>query len=152
MPTDKNIKTPEALYKFFEQYKKCCKDNPKYENIYSNSQKKVIQVPREIPLTWDGFEIWLRKENILVYLDDYKSNKDDRYSEYAYIIHACGREIYEDKFTGAATELFNPNIIARDLGLRDHRNTEHDFAEGIKKIAFEYVPPVSKTKKDDKDN
>lgn len=33
--------------------------------------------------------------------------------------------IYEQKFTGAAAELLNPNIIARDLGLSDKQETKH---------------------------
>jgi hypothetical protein len=36
--------------------------------------------------------------------------------------------IYEQKFTGAAAELLNPNIIARDLGLRDNKGVEHSGA------------------------
>ena len=36
--------------------------------------------------------------------------------------------IYEQKFTGAAADLLNPNIIARDLGLAD--KTEHSGPGG----------------------
>ena len=119
MPTDKNIKTPDELLAHFEKYKKACKANPKKENIWSNKQDKQVSLDREIPLTWDGFEIWLRKNKIISRLDDYKFNKDDRYTEYAYILHAIGREIYEDKLTGAVAGVFNGNIIARDLGLKE---------------------------------
>ena len=61
----------------------------------------------------------LRKNKIIVRLDDYKANKDDRYSGYADIIHVIDREIYEDKITGAVAGVFNANIIARDLGLAE---------------------------------
>jgi len=119
MPTDKNIKTPDELFAHFEKYKKACKANPKKESIWSNKQDKQVSLDREIPLTWDGFEIWLRKNKIISRLDDYKFNKDDRYTEYAYILHAIGREIYEDKLTGAVACVLNGNIIARDLGLKE---------------------------------
>ncbi len=124
MPTEKNINTPEALYEYFESYKEICKDNPKKENFWSSKSDKEVSVSREIPYTWDGFEVWLRKEKIIVRLDDYKSNKDNRYSEYANIIHAIGKEIYEDKFTGAVAGVYQHTIIARDLGLRDKQDLD----------------------------
>jgi hypothetical protein len=36
--------------------------------------------------------------------------------------------IYEQKFTGAAADLLNPNIIARDLGLADKQ--DHQSSDG----------------------
>lgn len=125
MSTEKNIKSPDKLYEYFEQYKTFCKKNCKKENIYSHRVDKQVSLDREIPLTWDGFEIWLRKNKILIYLDDYKFNRDDRYSEYTYIIRAIGQEIYEDKFTGAVAGVFQHNIIARDLGLVDKKDLVH---------------------------
>jgi hypothetical protein len=119
MPTKKNIETPEKLLEYFERYKKYCKSNSKKEYIFVPSLKKEVGITREIPYTWDGFEIWLRKNKILAKLDDYKANKDKRYSEYADILHAIGQEIYEDKYSGAVAGVYNHNIIARDLGLKD---------------------------------
>ena len=124
MPTEKNIKPPEKLYEYFEQYKTDCKKSPKKENFYSSRADKQVSVDREIPLTWDGFEIWLRKHNIITQLDHYKSNLDNRYPEYIYIIRAIDKEIYEDKFSGAAAGIFQHNIIARDLGLVEKKNIE----------------------------
>ena len=124
MPTEKNIKPPEKLYEYFERYKADCKKSPKKENFYSSRADKQVSVDREIPLTWDGFEIWLRKKNIITRLDHYRSNLDNRYSEYVYIIHAIDKEIREDKFTGAVAGIFQHNIIARDLGLVDKKNIE----------------------------
>lgn len=36
--------------------------------------------------------------------------------------------IYEQKFTGAAADMLNPNIIARDLGLADRK--DHSSTDG----------------------
>jgi len=124
MPTQKNIKPPEKLYEYFEQYKVDCKNSPKKENFYSSRADKQVSVDREIPLTWDGFEIWLRKKGIITRLDHYKSNLDNNYSEYLYIIRAIDKEIYEDKFSGAAAGIFQHNIIARDLGLIDKKDID----------------------------
>lgn len=37
--------------------------------------------------------------------------------------------IRDQKFTGAAADLFNANIIARDLGLRDKAETDHTSSD-----------------------
>lgn len=135
MPTKKNIQTPAKLYAYFSSYKKHCKDNPKKENFWSSRSEKEVSVSREVPYTWDGFEIWLKSNKVLVRLDDYKSNKDSRYTQYADIIRAIGMEIYEDKFTGAVAGIYQNNIIARDLGLSDKQDVKHDFP-GIKPIVW----------------
>ena len=38
--------------------------------------------------------------------------------------------IYNQKFTGAAADLLNPNIIARELGLADKQQNEHTGVDG----------------------
>lgn len=47
----------------------------------------------------------------------YRLNKD-----FSAIVSQIEKVIYEQKFSGAAAELFNPSIIARDLGLADKRD------------------------------
>ncbi|MBT4576235.1 MAG: hypothetical protein HOB92_07165, partial [Candidatus Cloacimonetes bacterium] len=68
MPTQKNVKTPELLYEYFEKYKKYCKKNPKQQNYWNSKAGKQVSVDREVPYTWSGFEIWLRKNGILAKL------------------------------------------------------------------------------------
>lgn len=131
MPTDKNIESPEELYEHFEKYKGYCKNNPKKENFWSNKTDKEISVSREVPYTWNGFEVWLRKNKIISRLQDYKEDKDGRYTEYAYIIRAIDQEIYEDKFSGAVAGVYQHNIIARDLGLVDKQETKQDVSGTI---------------------
>jgi len=126
MPTEKNIKTPEILWEHFESYKTECKANPRKENYWSNRIEKEVSISRERVMTWEGFEIWLRKNKIIVNIDDYKANKEERYSEYANIIHTIGREIWEDKFTGAVSGIYKENIIARELGIKDRSDITSD--------------------------
>lgn len=148
MPTEKNIKTPRKLYEYFTRYKSNCKNNPKKENFWSSKSDKQVSVKREIPYTWNGFEIWLNKQKIIVNIDDYKANKDNRYSEYTNIIRAIGKEIYEDKFSGAVSGIFQHNIIARDLGLVDKKDLTTD---GEKITGFNYIIPSDSNNKTDKD-
>ncbi len=70
MSTEKNIKTPEKFYEHFEAYRKHCKANPKKENYWSSKLDKEVSVSREVPLTWDGFDIFMRKNKILDCSDD----------------------------------------------------------------------------------
>ncbi len=126
MPTKKNISTPAQLYKYFQQYVKDCKKNPKQENFYSTKRDKQISITRERPLLWEGFDVWLRKNEILSRLSDYKANKEGRYSEYAYIIHTIEGEIWEDQYTGASVGIYQHNIIARKLGLVDKQDITSD--------------------------
>ena len=42
--------------------------------------------------------------------------------------------IYEQKFTGAAADLLNSNIIARELGLADRSETKHDVADPLAQL------------------
>jgi hypothetical protein len=43
--------------------------------------------------------------------------------------------IYQQKFAGAAADLLNANIIARDLGLSDKTQTEHSGSIDINKMS-----------------
>ena len=130
MPTEKNI-TTEELAQHFEDYKEHAKSNPKKENLWSHKSDKEVSISKEIPLTWGGFEIYLRRKKILVKLDDYKSNKEDRYSAYAGVLHAIGQEIYDDKFTGAVAGIFQHNIIAADLSLVSKQEVKNTGAQSV---------------------
>jgi len=48
----------------------------------------------------------------------YEYAKDN---DFTYIINKIDNVIRYQKFSGAAADLLNPNIIARDLGLKDHK-------------------------------
>ena len=128
MGTKKNIPTPAKLLGYFERYKSHCKNHPRKENHWSNRLEKEVSISKEKPLTWDGFEVWLRRNKIIAKLEDYKANKEGRYSKFADIIHMIDIEIKDDKFTGAVAGIFQHNIIARDLGLSDKQ--DHSSSDG----------------------
>ena len=50
--------------------------------------------------------------------------------------------IYEQKFTGAAADLLNANIIARDLGLQDRQQVGHS---GSVSFESEYLKRLSRS-------
>lgn len=70
--------------------------------------------------------------------------QEDDYSE---VIARAEEIIYDQKFSGAAADLLNPNIIARDLGLRDKTDVDHGLqannpiTELIKQISGRTLDP-----------
>lgn len=117
----KVIETPEKMWQLFEQYKEDTKINPRQQAV--NSKHGIQNIPLERPLTWQGFDIWLRNNGIIHDSKAYRLNVKDGYNEYRTIITRIHDEIYNDKFEGASVGQFNANIIARDLGLVDKRET-----------------------------
>lgn len=58
------------------------------------------------------------------------------------IVSKVERVIRDQKFTGAAADLLNPNIIARDLGLRDGQEITGPNGGPIPtKITIELIQP-----------
>ena len=120
----KKIKTPEDLYNHFLNYNKWRLQNPRIEKGVNHKEMVTFDIERERPCTWYGFDIWLRKEGIIAKLEDYKANTNGSYSDFSDIIHMIDREIYEDKYSGAVTGIYQHNIIARDLGLSDKKEVK----------------------------
>ena len=54
----------------------------------------------------------------------YRYKKEKGYEEYWSIIAQVEKIIYTQKLTGAAANLLNANIIARDLGLKDEQKVD----------------------------
>ena len=126
MGSKKNIETPEKLIELFKEFKEWCKSNPRIENVLLAKTGEIIEVPRERPLTWSRFDSWCNDKEIIHDLEDYRTNRDGRYSDYGGVITRIDREMYSDKYEGAAVGIYNPNIIARDLGLADKNETKVD--------------------------
>ena len=57
----------------------------------------------------------------------------ERDGDYPEVTQRIRDVIYEQKFTGAAADLLNSTLIARDLGLRDHKTVEND---GVIKVVM----------------
>ena len=71
-------------------------------------------------MTYEGLQLYLNISHGTWV--NYSQNDD-----YLTVTHAIKKIIYEQKFTGAAATLLNPNIIARDLGLKDEQKIDTDI-------------------------
>lgn len=119
MSKHKYIETPDILWQLFKEYVIHERDNPMFKTEYVGREGQTKLTPLETPVTFEGFECYLSEVGIIEDLGDYSSNKDGRYNEYATIISRITKNCYVHNFKGAAVGLFNPNLIARKLGLTD---------------------------------
>lgn len=126
---DKIFKTPADLWEACVEYFDWIEANPLQEVQAFAYQGMVTKepLPKMRAMTLTGLrlfidvtaETWLR----------YKSNKD-----FCEVITQAEEVIYNQKFTGAAAGLLNPNIIARDLGLVDKK--DHTSSDGTMTPTF----------------
>ena len=65
---------------------------------------------------------------------NYRNNDD-----FIQVITRIEKTIREQKFTGAAATLLNPNIIARDLGLKDEQTVDQNLTITVRRVK---KPPI----------
>lgn len=112
---------PDDLWTDCVAYFEWVHDNPLQEVKLVSYQgvSKQISVPKMRAMTLAG--LWLHIGIAAETWNDWRKNRTDL-SE---VIARVEMVIYEYKFTGAAADLLNPNIIARDLGLADKSDVQH---------------------------
>lgn len=118
---------PDQLWNACCEYFKWAEDNPLIEMRPFAYQGEVIQepVPKMRAMTIGG---------LCIFLDI----NQDTWREYAkkqdfsVIVTRVESVIRDQKFSGAAADLLNPNIIARDLGLADKKELTGEDGGPIK--------------------
>lgn len=128
MPAGKprKFKTPQDLYNKFQEYIKWVDDNPwiKKEAIKSGEMcGQLIDVPYQRPYTLTGFAVFCKC--CLQTIENY-GNKD-MYPEYFGVFKEMETTFTSQKFEGAVVGSFNAHIIARDLGLKDKSEIDHNI-------------------------
>ena len=118
------VKTPEEMYQHFLDYKKYCKDNPKRVEVYNQKFDKTNHISKEVPLTLNGFDIYMSKNGIIGSVDDYLYNRGGRYDEFVEIMEQIGKEIWDEQYSGAAAGVYNHAIVIRKLGLADKQEVK----------------------------
>ena len=129
---DKIFKTPEDLWNAAEEYFQWIEDNPLKEGKIFQYQGEIVNgsITKMRAMTITGlcrflhitFPTW----------EEYKKLDD-----FSYITHEIEEVIRDQKFSGAAADLLNANIIARDLGLRDGVDNKHTGNVGLTDMSEE---------------
>lgn len=129
MSKKKYIETPELLWELFCKYVENERNNPMYKVEYVGKEGNKVNTPLQVPITFEGFECWMADEGYIEDLGHYAANTDDSYSEYRTIITRIRKNCFNQNFKGASVGLFNPNIIARKLGLVDKKEVDATVRE-----------------------
>ena len=116
---------PEQLRNACYEYFQWVEDNPLYEEKIFHSQGIITKdtITKMRAMTIGGLRIFLGIcEQTWV---NYKNNPD-----FLGVVKEVEEIIHNQKFTGAAADLLNSNIIARELGLADKQQNEHTGVDG----------------------
>lgn len=123
---------PQKLWDCCCEYFQWVEENPLYESKMCSYQGKneLEDIPKMRAMTIDGLCLFLdicRKTWV-----NYGEKED-----FLAVTSRVENVIKSQKFAGAAADLLNPNIIARDLGLVDKRENDNTGVIGIAEISTE---------------
>ncbi|NQV19003.1 MAG: DNA-packaging protein [Armatimonadetes bacterium] len=121
---DKIFATPEILWEAAKEYFKWCDENSLEEQKVFHTAGKITktEISKMRPYTLMGLCIFLDVSSS--YFRTFKSTIQEKDIDFLTVINKIEEIIYTQKFAGAAADLLNANIIARDLGLRDHNDVD----------------------------
>ena len=134
MAKHKYIETPEKMWEYFEAYAIETKDNPRYKVEYVGKDGERVKTPLERPLTIEGFELWMAKNEIIMDLSQYFANTEQRYTEYQTICSRIRKAVRNDQIEGGMVGQYNASITQRLNGLKEQTenvNIEKPIFKGI---------------------
>jgi len=129
---DKLFESPALLWEACCEYFQWVEENPLWENKVAQFQGGVVDMPvaKMRAMTIGGICLFLDIDETT--WREWRKDKD-----FSPIIAKADAVIYQQKLTGAAADLLNPNIIARELGLKDASTVEHSGSMDINKMSDE---------------
>ncbi len=118
------FETAEQLWDACVEYFEWVEDNPlqSSEPVKFQGSGTLMEVPKMRAMTIQGLCIFIGITTVT--WRDWRESRDDLSS----IITRVEEIMYEQKFSGAAADMLNPNIIARDLGLADKKEMKGQIA------------------------
>lgn len=141
--------TPQDIAEQFEAYVKDCEENPiTVETIYRKQVNENLNEKRREgqkreqkfarPLTVGDFVVrWLGMS--MTWWQNFDQRKTHR-DHFVGVKKSIEQYCYDVKFNGAAVGLYNANIIARDLGLKDKVEVDRKGAgQGSEEMTIEQM-------------
>lgn len=119
--------TPDLLWAEACDYFQSVDDNPLYkrETIRGGERAgEVIKIEAPRPYTWVGLDEHLFMKGIVSVTNQFRHGDTAKQKEYESVVTAIEAVMRRNKFDGAAVGLFNPMIIARELGLMERTHNE----------------------------
>lgn len=117
---DMIIENPEAMKEACLEYFVWVEENPLWENKVAQFQGAPVDMPVAKMRA-------MTVESLCIFLDiSHKTWREyAQRADFIQVTEWAEQVIRSQKFAGAAADLFNANIIARDLGLKDESKHEH---------------------------
>ncbi len=126
---DKLFSTPKILWEESCNYFQWVDENPLIEIVIEKKKvngigDKIVkeQLPKMRPYTLHGLCLYL--DCSTSYFREFKSSERGKDKDFMAVITRIEEIVYNQKFEGASSGFFNANIISRDLGLIDKKETE----------------------------
>jgi hypothetical protein len=123
------FKGPDELWSACVEYFEWVEDNPLYEDKITSYQgtNKHEPIAKMRAMTLSGLYDFLGISHTA--WQSWRERDD-----LSAVTTRVERIIRRQKFEGAAADLLNPNIIARDLGLVDKQETTHEAGSTIQEL------------------
>ncbi len=138
--TNPKFSLPDDLWDACCEYFNEVESNPLWESrvVQRNGEPEEFTLPKMRAMTVGGLCVFLDIDQTT--WENYRSKQD-----FFRVTKKVDEIIRDQKFSGAAAGLLNPNIIARDLGLSDKQETNHGAADSltelIKKVSGNTIGP-----------
>jgi len=133
---DANFTDAHKLWESACEYFQWCMNNPLMSVEYNGKDAIECKVPKMRAFTYQGLSLFLGTNS--KWFTEFKHTETAKKNDFPEIIARIDDVIYMQKFEGAAANMLNPNIIARDLGLAERNVTDQNMTvseETIKAIA-----------------
>lgn len=114
----KNVKDETQMYDMFKAYKSYVKENPRYKYVMNQRTGDMIAEPLEVPLTLEGFEIYVLNKYGF-HIEQYFKNQDKLYEDFIPICTHIRKEIRRDQIEGGMVGQYNASITQRLNGLTE---------------------------------
>lgn len=126
---NKLFSDPAVLWAECVKYFEWCEENPLQEEKVFHASGEITRtnVSKIRAMTIQGLCFYLKISTQT--WGEYRKQKD-----LSDIIHEAEQVIYDQKFSGAAADLLNANIIARDLGLSEKQEHKHEGGVSVNHI------------------
>jgi hypothetical protein len=131
---EKIISCPKVLWESCCEYFEWVEANPLWENKVAQFQGCVVDMPvaKMRAMTLSGLCLFLG-----INQETWRQWRSSEDQDFIGVLREAEEVIYNQKFAGAAADLLNANIIARDLGLTDKSQLEHSGSIDLNKMSDE---------------
>ncbi len=136
---DKLFEKPDHLWEAAVEYFEHTDKRKWIKKDWVGKDAEPVERETETPYTLTGLCLYLDCD--ISYFRKFKENAKN--NDFFPIIHRIEQILYTQKFEGAAVGVFNANIIARDLGLKDQSEATQTV------IIPELTPEMRQKFKDD---